>query len=130
MTSVRNEWRHLIVGMLSVCIACSACTTTRQVDVLPSLRIDQLGLEAGRKVAIVLRSGENVSGTIVAADSNSLTVRSNSGSIRGIAIEDIVSLHTSRISPGRTALAIGGAVLAAGAAVFTVLVIRAQRDSQ
>lgn len=116
-----SSLRSMTVAMVVTCLFCAACTTTRQVPLVPTPSSSQVSREPGRKAVIELRSGEHLSGTIVAVDDNGLTVRTPSGAIRGIAFQDMESMHTSRISWGRTAAAVSGAVLVAGAAFIAVL---------
>jgi hypothetical protein len=129
MTSVRLGWHSLPVTLLSVFLTCSACTSSRQVSLSPAPSSTQLALEAGRGADILLRGGEKVSGEIVAVDDNSLTLRSKSGSIRGLAFEDMESLSTSRLSQGRTIAAVIGGVLAATVAIIVYRCKKAMCDS-
>jgi hypothetical protein len=110
------------VALLSICLMCPACTTTSHVSLRPSLSGSRAALEPGRKVLILLRSGAEVRGTIVAADETSLTLRSTSDAIKGIAFADMESLETSRLSPARTAAVIGGALLVAFGAWYVTMV--------
>jgi small nuclear ribonucleoprotein (snRNP)-like protein len=125
---VRFGLRSLLALLLSSCLICPACTTTSQVSLSPPPAATQLALEPGRKAVILLRSGEMVTGTIVAVDDYSVTVRSKSDVIRGFAFTDIDSLRTSRFSAGRTAAAVGGGLLAAGAALVTHWYLRAKNE--
>jgi hypothetical protein len=120
--------RSLTVAVLINCLLCTACTTTRQVALSPAPSSSQLAREPGRKAVIELRNGERLSGTIVGVDDNGLTLRTPSGSIRGVAFEDMQSMQTSRFSWGRTAAAVGGAILIAGAAFIAALHRQNLRD--
>jgi hypothetical protein len=126
---VRLGSTSLGVALLSSCLICPACTTTSQVSLRPSPSASQLALEPGRKALIHLRSGAELRGTIVEADDNSLTLLSKSGSIKGIAFEDMESLKTSRLSMKRTAAAIGGGLLGAFGAWYLIME-RAHADDQ
>lgn len=108
---VRKRFVQVAVALLSTCLVCTACTTTRQVPLAPAPSLTQPSLKVGNKAFIVLRSGAKASGTIVAVDANGLTLRDKSDSVRGITFEDMESLRTARISRGRTAAAIVGGVL-------------------
>lgn len=125
-----HGWRTLAVALLVSILLCSSCATTNQVSLIPTPAPAQLTLEAGRKAVILLRSGEEIIGTIVEADDRSLTVRTKSGSIRGVAYEEMESLQTSRNLPGRTAAVIGGGILAGGAAYLAVILIKAKRTEE
>ena len=62
-----------------------------------------------------------MAGTIVALDEASVTVRTKSGSIRGVAYEDIESLRTSTFLLGRTMAVIGVVVVGALGAFYLAL---------
>lgn len=115
------SWRSPIVALLVACQLCTACTTTRQVPLLPKPALADSSLETGRKVVIELRGGERIVGTLAGLDDNGLTVRAASGAVRSVAYEDMASVQTTSISWGRTAAAVGGAVLAVGAVFLAML---------
>jgi len=114
--------KYGVVVLLSIVVACPACTTMSQVSLNPPSSAAQRELVAGRSAVIHLRSGDDIAGTIVMRDDKSLTVRSRSGVVRGIALEDIESVRTSRFSWGRTAAIIGAVVVGAAGALYLALV--------
>jgi hypothetical protein len=116
-----SNLQSLTVAILVSCLLCTGCTTTKQVPLSPMPSSSQWSREPGRKAIVELRNGERLSGTIVAVDDNGLTLRTPSGSIRGIAFQDMASLQTRRLSWGRTAAAVGGAILVLGAAFIEAL---------
>ena len=119
----------MVVALLGMCVTFPACTTTRHVSLNAPPSATQPALEPGRKAVILLRSGVELRGTIVAADENGLTLRSRSASIRGVSYGDMESLQTSRISTGRTAAAIGGGLVGAlGAFILIMNHIHADDD--
>ena len=120
--SVRTQCKPVVVALLSACLACPACTTTRQVLLGPQSSAAQRGQVVDRKVVVRLRSGDEIAGTLVAVDEASVTVRSTSGAIRGIASEDIEYLRTSNFSLGRTAAVIGGVLVGAVGVFYLALV--------
>lgn len=101
----------------------------KQVPLKPEPSTTLPALDPGRGVVILLRSGEKVSGTVVTTDEHSLTLRSKPGAIRGLAYQDMESLHISRISVGRTAAVIGGAVVVLGAAVVYLNCVKSSCDN-
>jgi hypothetical protein len=121
MLVLGRNLRSLTVAMLVSCLLCTGCTTTRRVPLSPTPSSSQLSRVPGRKAVIELRNGERLSGTIVGVDEKGLTLRTPSGSIRGVAFEDMQSMQIRRFSWGRTAATVGGAILVVGAAFIAVL---------
>jgi len=125
--SAQVRFQSVVAVLLSICLACPACTTTRQVPLGTPSPVAQRELVAGRKAVIRLRNGDQVAGTVVSADDTSVTVRSGSGAIRGIAYEDIEALRTSRVALGRTAALIGG-VLVGAFGVFVLALLHSEKN--
>jgi hypothetical protein len=128
MSYRRFKAQQLTVAVLVTCLLCTACTTTRSVTVSSTPSASKLSSESGGKAVIVLRNGEQLAGTIVGADEKSLTVRTASGSLRSVAFEDLQSMQTRRMSGGRTAAAIGAAILLVGGAFIAALHHQALHD--
>jgi hypothetical protein len=121
--------QRLAVGLLSVCLVSSACTSTRAVS-LSRVTASDPGLSPGRDAEIVLRSGAKISAWIVEVSESGLNVRSAaSPAPYFIAFSDIQSLHVRQPAKGRTlGISIGGAIVVAVGIFYLLLLHRAKSE--
>jgi hypothetical protein len=122
MSFISMGLQRLAVGLLSVCLMSSACTTTRAVS--PSrAATSESDIKAGRYAVILLRSGVEVKASIVKVSKDGLTLRAAGGGTQYVAYADMQSLHIREPANGRTVAAvIVGALVVAGGVFYLTLV--------